>query len=241
MTQIPALHTSCKSCCFAIYEDDTQVGCDAFVDLSKAIEAYDDEAKFYIIPDQKCLYYRQRNQWTGSLDDAKNEIDNLKFATVVIVLDSHSVLDNILLFCQGLEQYKHLVNLVICCDNKTWPKERIESFYNAVRKLGITWELKHFLSKESLETEKLLRVLNRTKKLSYVTLMTSAPSNDLLTDLDKYVLVDGARPQGIVYQTDQKVSTLIVVTNAWYLHYAETGNGYQHMTENELFRIIESK
>ncbi len=64
-----SIKTNCKDCAFAIYDGDTQTSCefdriDKFGD--KAIAAYDDEKKFYVI-DTLCSYYRDKsNGYTSS-------------------------------------------------------------------------------------------------------------------------------------------------------------------------------
>ena len=54
------VETSCKECIFAVYENDTQVGCFAnriekFKEAKEIIEAYDDEKEFYVRDFVTCI------------------------------------------------------------------------------------------------------------------------------------------------------------------------------------------
>jgi hypothetical protein len=68
MQTIEAVHTPCKNCIFAKYENITQVGCHIdYIEKYKntgasILEAYDDEKEFYIINNKKCIGYRE-NSW----------------------------------------------------------------------------------------------------------------------------------------------------------------------------------
>lgn len=65
MTEISIVHTSCKRCVFAQYQDKTQTGCVLdYISKHKdnnteILEAYDDELEFYIINKKKCNGYRE--------------------------------------------------------------------------------------------------------------------------------------------------------------------------------------
>lgn len=69
--------TSCKNCCFAIYENITQTGCelgrvDRFRSVNKVVEAYDNDKEFYVIQDF-CNCYRS-NKDSVSVEEAKKQI-----------------------------------------------------------------------------------------------------------------------------------------------------------------------
>jgi len=67
MSTINKVHTPCKKCSFAKYEENTQTGC--FLDLLdkyrlvdvEVLEAYDNDKEFYIINGKKCAGYREQN------------------------------------------------------------------------------------------------------------------------------------------------------------------------------------
>ena len=64
LPQISSLHTACKLCIFAEYEDDLQVGCQAemigkYTEAgAEIIEVYDDEKKFYVLNNRRCMMQR---------------------------------------------------------------------------------------------------------------------------------------------------------------------------------------
>ena len=55
------IHTPCKDCVFAIYDDKTQINCsqdciDKYKKLDVPIvEVYDDDKEFYVIEGRKCI------------------------------------------------------------------------------------------------------------------------------------------------------------------------------------------
>jgi hypothetical protein len=67
-SNISAIHTPCKSCVFAIYNDKTQTGCHLdYINKYKnkdtqILEAYDNDLEFFIVNDKKCVGYRE-NPW----------------------------------------------------------------------------------------------------------------------------------------------------------------------------------
>jgi hypothetical protein len=66
--KINSIHTPCKDCVFAIYDNNTQTDCAInYIEKYKnknvqILEAYDDAKEFYIINGKKCLGYRE-NKW----------------------------------------------------------------------------------------------------------------------------------------------------------------------------------
>lgn len=71
--QINKIHTPCKDCVFALYENQTQIDC-ALGYITKyknkdisVLEAYDDSKEFYIINGKKCIGYRE-NKWFKQFD-----------------------------------------------------------------------------------------------------------------------------------------------------------------------------
>lgn len=61
---INKVHTSCRNCVFAEYEDKTQVGCrlDMLEKYDEVLEAYDEEKEFFVINNMFCRRKRSE-QW----------------------------------------------------------------------------------------------------------------------------------------------------------------------------------
>lgn len=123
---INKIHTPCKDCVFAAYDDNTQNGCALnYLDTYKTnnieiLEAYDDKKEFYIINGKKCIGYRE-NKWFKQFDleDASLEEKILKYKETNI-LDYIVVVDlkNI-----SIESLSNLMKQVSLCDIK--PKKII--------------------------------------------------------------------------------------------------------------------
>lgn len=78
--QISAIHTPCKSCVFAKYDDKTQIDCYLnYIDVYKnnnveILEAYDNEKEFFVINNKKCIGYRE-NKWFDKRGMAHSSLD----------------------------------------------------------------------------------------------------------------------------------------------------------------------
>lgn len=81
MSQIKAIHTACKNCVFAIYDNNTQNGCHLdYINKyrsvgSEILEVYDEFKEFYVINDKKCLGYRENN-WFNQFDLGDADLDS---------------------------------------------------------------------------------------------------------------------------------------------------------------------
>lgn len=102
MSTITPIHTACKKCVFADYQNNSQVGCsigylEKYRNINAHIlEVYDEEKEFYVINEKKCLCYRedswfeQHDMKNSSLEDkiAKvQETNHLHYLLVVNLLD----------------------------------------------------------------------------------------------------------------------------------------------------------
>lgn len=86
-SSISKIHTSCKDCTFAVYSENTQIGCELdLIDKYESkettiIEAYDENKEFYVIDNKKCIGYRNLS-WSEkdgiklNLEDKKIKIKN---------------------------------------------------------------------------------------------------------------------------------------------------------------------
>jgi len=76
------LHTSCKNCFYAIYEESekTQIGCH-FNKLEKLkennitiTESYDDEKEFFVLEKHACMAYRTKSSMIAANQDVKESM-----------------------------------------------------------------------------------------------------------------------------------------------------------------------
>lgn len=99
---IHPIHTSCKDCVFAIYEDNTQTDCHLqYLDLFRSknidiIEAYDDDKEFYVINDKRCLgwksldWYEKRDLADLSLEQKIDRHHKQNFIKYLLWIDLHN-------------------------------------------------------------------------------------------------------------------------------------------------------
>jgi hypothetical protein len=101
--QISAVHTPCKKCSFAKYEDKTQTGCFLnYIDIYKAnneevLDVYDEENEFFVINNKKCIGYRE-NKWFDkkglqnvNIENKIKEYQKNNFAHYVAVINLKSL------------------------------------------------------------------------------------------------------------------------------------------------------
>lgn len=96
---IHSIHTSCKSCVFAKYENITQIGCELdYINKYKnnnieILEAYDESKEFYIINDKKCIGYREQ-KWFDQFGDKANALeDKIQIYNSLNFLDYLSIIN----------------------------------------------------------------------------------------------------------------------------------------------------
>lgn len=96
---ISIIHTPCKGCCFAEYEDKTQTGCllnllDEYKNLDGVdiLEAYDDTHEFYIVNGKKCAahkdqkYFKSKGMENSTTEEKIkhiNEVMKLKYLLAI--------------------------------------------------------------------------------------------------------------------------------------------------------------
>jgi hypothetical protein len=162
MTQpISAIHTPCKSCVFAKFEDKTQTNC--FLDYIsiykdnniQVLEAYDNEKEFFIINDKKCIGYREskwfdkRGMTNSSLDEKIAKYQEANYAHYLAVIDlkylSLSQFNNI---CFSLSKCsirpEKIVILRYAKDNKIFGYKNIESILKDTN-IGCEWRIQTML------------------------------------------------------------------------------------------------
>lgn len=106
--QIHSIHTPCKECVFAKYENITQVDCELdYIEKYKQsgaeiLEAYDNNKEFYVINDKKCIGYRENKWFTNiGMGDATIEQkvqhykDNNKLHYLIVINLKNFTLDQL--------------------------------------------------------------------------------------------------------------------------------------------------
>lgn len=105
MSKINTIHTPCKNCVFATYDNITQVGCALnYINKYKAkdveiLEAYDNELEFYIVNNKKCIGYRE-NSWFRKLG-----LDNASLEEKIELYNKHNHLPYLMVV--NLQDYSY--------------------------------------------------------------------------------------------------------------------------------------
>lgn len=148
MSEISAVHTSCKSCVFAEYNGITQTDCKLhYIDKYRnknieILEAYDDSNEFFIINNKKCVGYRE-NPWfakygleNASIEDKISKFKELNYLNYLLLID---------LKVFNLEQLKNLKNQIDNCKIK--PKKIIIVRYRDTKSDFVYDNIKSIFSK----------------------------------------------------------------------------------------------
>ena len=116
--------TACKNCLFAVYDENTQVGCQLgrlkkWQDQFKVIDAYDDDKEFYVIKGI-CNTVREVTWNNGVADQGKvREEVRPKFDLILDVEGiSEGWLEEILQFYDDISNTDFDVNWVVLADNR---------------------------------------------------------------------------------------------------------------------------
>lgn len=122
LPQYVKVQTSCKDCVFALYEGDTQYGCDfartdKFKEKGKLIEAKDDLKEFFVI-DGFCNRYRTKDwgAWAEGENAEEAVINETSPTFGLVVYDSQnkiSFLDGAIASLKKVNYDKSKINVVI--------------------------------------------------------------------------------------------------------------------------------
>jgi len=169
------VQTSCKDCIFAVYEDKTQIGCEANNRLEKyrhqgrVTDAYDDDKEFSVIdsicvfcknkdwaPEQKCLQQKY---------DVLRHIATIKYESIVLV-GPDQTLEDIKVTVDSLANQILLpkkITLILALGNHI-KMGRIHSLMNTTL---VKWQAKHMLDSDIDENKAIDQALKFDKHQYY--------------------------------------------------------------------------
>lgn len=199
MSSINQIHTPCKDCVFAKYDNITQVGCELnYINAFKSknveiLEVYDKEKEFFVINNKKCLGYRE-NKWFNqyglehaSLDEKIKKFHETNHLSYLLVIDLKNFDD---------ASFFSLKNQILNCSIK--PQKIIFIRYQSINNFHFN-KIKHLLDEanidckwriqtmvdESLNEKDILHnivnINRNTRFISYI----SKPNNELSQVVDK--------------------------------------------------------
>lgn len=112
---IAPIHTACKQCVFADYDQQTQTGChldylSKFKDKNlEILEVYDETKEFYVINEKRCIGYKNNN-WLK-----KNNLENLSLKDRIAFYFDHNHIDYTLFI--DLHHFDTIDSLSILSEN----------------------------------------------------------------------------------------------------------------------------
>lgn len=190
---INPVHTPCKSCVFAIYENKTQVDCHLdYISAYKnsgaeILEAYDEEKEFYIVNNKKCIGYRE-NKWFEQYEMQNSTIEdkiqkyketNQLHYSLVINLKSYDY-DDLKSLCSQISQLSIVpqkIAFIRYKHNNTFPFEKIQNLLTEY-KINIPWRVQTMLDNDEPYRLVLHNFVSINRQRFIVSV--SEPANDLI-------------------------------------------------------------
>jgi len=201
MTTINPVHTCCKKCVFAKYDNLTQTDCYLdYIDKYKKnnveiIEAFDDDNEFYVINNKKCIGYRE-NKWFENRNLAESSVEekvdffrknnSINYVCVVNLKDLD--IEKLTKIIEQISQVDHLPSKLVLIryvdDDKKFSYNAIEKIFQDKMINDIPWRIQTMLD-DSLTYEYILYdVAKNNKKARFV--LSVQDSSDSINDLVNY-------------------------------------------------------
>jgi len=196
---IDTIHTSCKNCVFAIYDNITQTDCALkYIEKYKQqnteiIEAYDNEKEFYIVNKKKCIGYREPKWFKkfdidhSSLECKISKYNELNKINYVLVLDA---------FDYSLEDLEYTIKNITNIDikpqkliiirhtnNQELPYKQIDQLFN--KYLSIPWRIQTILDPNLSNQNVLNQTINQNAKYRFMLYVTNSKDIKLNTLVQK--------------------------------------------------------
>jgi hypothetical protein len=180
MNTIEPIHTCCKKCVFAKYDNLTQVDCylnyiEKYKDKNiQVIEAFDDDNEFFVINNKKCIGYREnkwfenRNLANSTIEEKINEFKKSNNISYVCVIDLKKLninqLENIVETVSNIAISPTKLVLIRYVDkDKRFSYEAIEKIFRDKMKKDIGWRIQTMID-DSLSYEYILYDIAKNNK-----------------------------------------------------------------------------
>jgi len=227
MPEINPIHTPCKQCVFAKYENITQTDCFLnYIDKYKTneveiLEAYDEEKEFYIINGKKCIGYRE-NKWfanigmeNASIEEKIQEFNRKNYLHYLLVLN----LDN-----YSYENFEHLKNQIanisikpskiifIRYQNKE-PLYGLDLIKNLLEfaKIECKWRVQTMVDESIVYDQILHNVINMNKKYRFLLSVrnhcdqlndiVSLANKKIYDELDRFTIISDKHKNAELFST----------------------------------------
>lgn len=184
MSIINAIHTPCKKCAFAIYDNKTQTGCHLnYLEKFRSknveiLEAYDEEKEFYIINEKKCLGYRE-NSWFDKrglsnlpIEEKINKYNEDHYIHYLAIInlnhfDSDENFNRLQYELSSLKIKPKKIVLVRYQYNKNHPYEKLQKMLDDAN-LQCKWRVQTILQHDKTFENILYETMNLNKKYRFV-------------------------------------------------------------------------
>jgi hypothetical protein len=203
--RISIIHTPCKDCVFAIYDNNhTQTNCgmgmiDKFINRGyEVLEVYDTTHNFYVINNKKCLFLRTRD-WL-----IKNNIENIDVAQnialkensikyiLLLNLTSNSTIENIKKLIQNcLNQKISPVGILAIINNNIELQFDIKILAKYLDQQKIKWRIQKFIDTNLSDSEKIKAIIQSApmnRYYFYISPENFIDNNYFIDDLNTKIL-----------------------------------------------------
>jgi len=218
---INPIHTPCKKCVFAKYENKTQIDCELkYLDIYRnknieILEAYDEDLEFYVINQKKCIGYREPKWFdmvglsNSTLEEKITKYKELNKIHYALTIDTLNMtvdnFENIIKSVSGLSiKPQKLIIIRHLVDNHQLPYNIIESTFNKYDIKNI-WRIKTVLDTELSRGDVLHQVVGENSSYRFI-----AYTNDCDADLNKLI----EKANSVVYENFDQFNILTLETEA---------------------------
>jgi hypothetical protein len=170
--KLNVIHTPCKECVFAEYQDNTQTGCAAgMLDKFKSagydiVEVYDNDKEFFVINNKKCLFMRPQN-WliknkTNNINEAleiATKENQIKYILILDINDS-TTLDSINTTLTFFNEQKIVpAGILVMTDKKYKLQVDIKNIAKLLDSTKIKWRIQKFIDEDLSFSQKIKAII----------------------------------------------------------------------------------
>ena len=237
MTEVSAISTVCKNCLFAMYDDNTQIGCS--LNRTKVIqnhpvyeliEAEDEDKQFYILNNHICPYQRT-NTWKHA--DDKDIIAKVKeevyMPWAAVLFYRHDGVDKIEERIKELKSQKILPKVItLVIDPKDISQENFRSLHQMMDDNFDLWYLQRVIQEDLPDRFIADLCFDKMKKhrFMFYSYFESSQTIDLnyYEKIHKFV-IDDMNTYGIIKNSDDSNMQHITISKIAHMKYGGNGNG----------------
>lgn len=192
MSTIAPIHTACKKCVFASYNNNSQTGCsigylEKYKNINATIlEVYDEEKEFYVINDKKCLCYREdswfkeKNMENSSLEEKISKIKEENHLHYLMVINLYNFNDDelrrITQEISNLSVKPQKIIFIRYSNNKSFEFKVLSSLLKETN-LNCKWRIQSMIDDSLNYNEILHNIINMNKNYRFILSIKEPSSN----------------------------------------------------------------